>query len=96
MNVKPTDDRVVIRQDAPEKVTSSGFIIPDVSAEKANTGTVLSVGPGRKTTNGVLIPMNIKANERVMFTPGTGIKVKVNGEELIVLKESDIIAIIED
>lgn len=96
MNVKPTENRVVIKQDNPEKVTSSGFIIPDAAQDKANTGVVVSTGPGRKNKDGVLIPMSIAVNDHVMFTPGTGIKTKVNGEDLLVVKEEDIIAVVTE
>lgn len=95
MNYKPMFDRVVILQDEAETVTSAGFIIPDSSAEKANTGRVLATGPGRVTKDGITIPMTVQVDSKVMFPVGAGIKVRVNGTEALVLKEDEIIAIVE-
>lgn len=88
-------DRVLVRQAEPETKTSSGFFIPDSSVEKANTGTVLAVGPGKITKDGQTIAMPVEVNNRVMFAPGAGIKVKVDGEEMLVLKEEELIAIVD-
>lgn len=95
MNFKPMFDRVLVKQADPETKTASGFIIPDASVEKANTGTVLAVGPGKNTKDGVLIPVTVEVDNRVMFAPGAGIKVKVDGEDMLVLKEDDIIAVVD-
>jgi len=96
MDFKPMFDRVLIDQDTPETVTKSGFIIPDMSVEKANTGRIMAVGPGRTTKDGVLIPVTVQVDDRIMFMPGAGVKVKVNGTDMIVLKEEDIIALVEE
>lgn len=95
MNFKPMFDRVLVKQDPSETTTSSGFIIPDSTAEKANTGTVLAVGPGKFTKNNTLLPMTVKVNDKIMFSPGSGIKVKVDGLDLLVLVEDEIIAVVE-
>ena len=95
MDFKPMFDRVLIDQDNPETVTSSGFIIPDSSVEKANTGRVVATGPGKATKNGVVIPLTVQVDDKIMFMPGAGIKVKVNGTDMIVLKEEDIIAVVD-
>jgi chaperonin GroES len=95
MNFKPLFDRVLVKQADAETKTASGFIIPDASVEKVNTGTVLAVGPGKTTKDGVVIAVSVDINNRVMFAPGSGIKVKVNGNELLVLREEDLIAIVE-
>lgn len=95
MNFKPMFDRVLVKQADPENKTASGFIIPDASVEKANTGVVLAVGPGKTTKDGALIPVTVEVDNRVMFAPGAGIKVKVDGNEMLVLKEDDIIAVVE-
>ena len=95
MEFKPMHDRVLVKQDDSETKTASGFIIPDSSVEKANKGTVIAVGPGKSTKDGAVIPVAVTIDEKVMFAPGTGIKVKVNGEEMLVLKEEEIIAIVE-
>jgi len=88
-------DRVLIQEHDAETVTSSGFIIPDAIAEKANTGTVLAVGPGKSIKDGTVIPLTVQVNDKIMFMPGSTIKVKVNGIDMLVLKEEDIIAIVE-
>jgi chaperonin GroES len=95
MDFKPMADRVLVQQDDTETKTASGFFIPDSSVEKANKGTVLAIGPGKTTKDGVVIPMPVEINDKVMFAPGAGIKVKVNGEEMLVLKEEELIAIVE-
>ena len=95
MDFKPMADRVLVRRAPTETKTSSGFYIPDTAGEKANEGTVMLVGPGRTTKDGLVIPIaEIQIGDDIMFTPGAGTNVKVNGEELIVLKEDEIIAII--
>jgi len=88
-------DRVLVQQAESETKTSSGFIIPDASVEKANKGTVLAVGPGKTTKDGVVIPVPVNINDQVMFAPGHGIKVKVDGQEFLVLKEEELIAVID-
>ena len=88
-------DRVVILQDDPEEKTSSGFYIPTASTEQANTGRVLATGPGKVSKDGVLIPMTVKVDNKVMFPLGAGIKVKVDGQDLLVLKEEELIAIVD-
>ena len=95
MNFKPMADRVLVQQDASETKTASGFIIPDASVEKANKGTVVAVGPGKTTKDGQIIAIPVEVNNRVMFAPGAGIKVKVNGKEMLVLKEEELIAVVE-
>lgn len=95
MNFRPMFDRVLVKQADPETKTSSGFIIPDASVEKANKGTVVSVGPGKVTKDGVTLPMTVTVGENVMFIPGAGIKVKVDEYDLLVMNEEDIIAIVD-
>lgn len=88
-------DRVLVKQSAAETVTASGFIIPDALVEKVNTGTVLATGPGKASKNGSIVPLAVQANDKIMFMPGSAIKVKVNGNEMLVLKEEDIIAVLD-
>ena len=95
MNFKPMADRVLVQQSEAETKTASGFIIPDAVVEKANTGTVLAVGPGKTTKDGQVIAMPVEINNQVMFAPGAGIKVKVDGKEMLVLKEEELIAIVD-
>lgn len=96
MNSKPLFDRVVIQVDPSEEKTSAGFFIPASSTEKANTGTVVATGPGKITKDGTIIPMTVQTNDRVMFPVNAGIKVKIEGQELLVINETDIIAILGD
>lgn len=88
-------DRVLVEQDESETKTASGFFIPQAGAEKANTGTILAVGPGKPTKDGVLIPVPVEIGNKVMFAPGAGIPVKVEGESYLVLKEEELIAVVD-
>lgn len=94
MDLKPLSDRVVVRRVDSETVTQGGIFIPDAATEKADRGTVLAVGPGRRTKDGVLIEPSVAVGDTVLFTKG-GHSIKVDGEELLVLKEEpDILAVI--
>lgn len=94
MTLKPLSDRVVIRRVDSEAVTKGGLIIPDAAAEKADQGTVLAVGPGKRNKDGVVDPLDVAVNDRVLFSKFAGQTVKVDGEELLILKEEDILAVI--
>jgi chaperonin GroES len=94
MTLKPLSDRVVIRRVDSEAVTKGGLIIPDAAAEKADQGTVLAVGPGKRNKDGVVDPLDVAVNDRVLFGKFAGQTVKVDGEELLILKEEDILAVI--
>jgi chaperonin GroES len=96
MKVNPLHDRVVVKRIEAEKTTSSGLIIPDNVAEKPDQGVVLAVGAGRRTEEGALVPMSLAVNDRVLFGRHTGELVKIQGEELLVMKESEIYAVIEE
>ena len=94
MKLKPLSDRVVIRRVDSEAVTKGGIVIPDAAAEKADQGTVLAVGPGKRNEAGELNPVDVAVDDRVLFGKFSGQVVKVDGEELLVLKEEDILAVI--
>ena len=95
MNFKPMSDRVLVKRADAENKTASGFIIPDASVEKANRGTVVAMGPGRSLKDGRVVPIaDVGIGDVVMFE-GNGISVKVDGEQLVVLKEEEIIAIVD-
>ena len=97
MSFRPTDDRILVDQDPVEEKTSSGFFIPVTGANAVNRGTVISVGPGRYTKNGdARIPIDITVNDRVLFAPGSGLQVKVEGVTYLILKEDEILAIVQD
>ena len=96
MNFRPLHDRVLVRRiDADEK-TAGGIIIPDTAKEKPSQGEVVSVGPGGRDEAGKLIPIDIKAGDRVLFGKWSGTEVKIDGEDLLIMKESDILGIVEE
>jgi chaperonin GroES len=94
MKLTPIRDRVVVRLLEAETVTRSGIVIPDAAAEKPNQGEVLAAGSGRVAEDGTTVPMVIKAGDRVLFSKFTGQTVKINNEEFHILKEDDVMAII--
>jgi len=95
MNLKPLSDRVVVRRVDSESVTKGGIFIPDAATEKADQGTVLAVGPGRRNSNGELIALDVAVDDQVLFGKFSGQTVKVEGEELLILREDDIFAVVE-
>ena len=95
MKIKPLHDRVLVRRLEEEEKTAGGIIIPDSAKEKPSEGVVVAVGSGARTESGGVTPMDVKAKDKVLFGKWAGTEVKVDGEELLVMKESDIIAIIE-
>jgi chaperonin GroES len=95
MNVKPLNDRVLVKRVEAEERSSGGIIIPDTAKDKPQEGRILSVGPG-KLEKGERTPLQVKEGDRVLFGKYSGTEVKVNGEELVLLREDEIFAIIED
>ena len=95
MKFRPLHDQVVIERIDAEAKTAGGIIIPDTAKEKPSQGEVIAVGPGGRDEAGKLIPIDIKTGDRVLFGKWSGTEVKVDGEELVIAKESDILGIIE-
>ena len=95
MKLRPLHDRVIVKRLEQETKTASGIVIPDNAAEKPDQGEVLAVGPGRKNDKGDLIVLNVKVGDRVLFGKYSGQTVKVEGEELLVMREEDIMGVIE-
>lgn len=95
MELKPLNDRVVVRRVDAETVTKSGIVIPDTAAEKPDQGKVLAVGNGRRADSGERIPLAVQVNDRVLFSKYAGITVRHKGEDYLVLKEDDILAVVE-
>ena len=95
MKFRPLQDRVVVRRLDAEEKTAGGIIIPDTAKEKPMEGEILAVGPGARDETGKLIPLDVKAGDRVLFGKWSGTEVKLDGEELLIMKESDIMGIIE-
>jgi chaperonin GroES len=95
MKLRPLHDRVIVKRIDSETKTASGIVIPDNVAEKPDQGEVLAVGPGRKNDEGKVIPLNVAVGDRVLFGKYSGQTVKVEGDELLVMKEDDLFAVIE-
>ena len=95
MHFRPLHDRVVVRRLEQEAKTSGGIIIPDTAKEKPQEGEVVAVGPGARGEDGKLHPLDVKAGDRVLFGKWSGTEVKMDGEELMIMKESDLMGIIE-
>jgi chaperonin GroES len=95
MKFKPLHDRVLVRRIEQDEKTAGGIIIPDTAKEKPMEGEVIAVGPGARGEDGVLHPLDVKAGDRILFGKWSGSEVKIDGEELIIMKESDILGIIE-
>jgi chaperonin GroES len=94
LKFRPLHDRVVVRRIDAEDKTKGGIIIPDTAKEKPQEGEVVAVGPGGRDETGKLIPIDLKAGDRVLFGKWSGTEVKVEGEELLIMKESDIMGVI--
>ncbi len=96
MELKPINDRVVVKRIEEEEKTPGGIIIPDAAREKPVRGVVIAAGPGRVTENGTKIPTEVKKGDKVLFGRYAGTDVKVSDEELLIMREDDILAVIED
>ncbi|MCX5497350.1 co-chaperone GroES [Kaistia dalseonensis] len=95
MAFRPLHDRVVVRRVASEEKTAGGIIIPDTAKEKPQEGEVVAVGPGARDEAGKLVALDVKAGDRILFGKWSGTEVKIDGEELLIMKESDILGIID-
>ena len=95
MKFRPLHDRVLIRRVESEEKTAGGIIIPDTAKEKPMEGEVIAAGPGARGEDGKLQPMDLKAGDRVLFGKWSGTEVKLEGEELIIMKESDIMGVLD-
>ena len=95
MKFRPLHDRVLVRRVAQEEKTSGGIIIPDTAKEKPMEGEVVAVGDGARTEDGKIQPMAVKAGDRILFGKWSGTEVRIDGEDLLIMKESDIMGVIE-
>jgi chaperonin GroES len=95
MKLKPTENRLLVKRLEGEERTAGGIIIPDTAKEKPMQGKVLAVGPGKRKDCGDMIPMSIKEGDTVLFAKWSGSEVKVNGEDLLIMKDEDVLAIVE-
>ena len=95
MNFRPLHDRVLVRRVEAEAKTAGGIIIPDTAQEKPQEGEVVAAGAGTKDDTGKLTPLDVKAGDKILFGKWSGTEVKLNGEDLLIMKESDILGIVE-
>ena len=95
MKFRPLHDRVVVRRLDAEEKTAGGIIIPDTAKEKPMEGEIVAVGPGARNEQGQLVTLDVKAGDRILFGKWSGTEVKIDGEDLLIMKESDIMGIIE-
>ena len=95
MKIRPLQDRVIVRRLEEEEKTKGGIIIPDTAKEKPQEGKVIAVGKGKMTEDGKLIPLDVKVGDKILFGKYRGTEIKVEGEELLIMREEDILGIIE-
>lgn len=95
MSLRPLHDRVLVRRVKQDEKTAGGIILPDTAQEKPSEGVIVAAGNGSKNEDGKIVPLDVKVGERVLFGKWSGSEVKVDGEDLIIMKESDILGVIE-
>ncbi|TCU15297.1 co-chaperone GroES [Rhizobium sullae] len=95
MTFRPLHDRILVRRVESEEKTKGGIIIPDTAKEKPQEGEVIAVGPGARNDAGQIQPLDVKAGDRILFGKWSGTEIKINGEDLLIMKESDVMGIIE-
>src|SRR6202000_256565 len=95
MNFRPLHDRVVVRRIEADQKTAGGIIIPDTAKEKPQEGEVVAAGPGARDERGTLVPLDLKAGDRILFGKWSGTEVKLDGEDLLIMKESDVMGVVE-
>jgi chaperonin GroES len=96
MKFRPLHDRVVVKRIDAEEKSAGGIIIPDTAKEKPSQGEIIAVGPGARDETGKLIPLDVKVHDRVLFGKWSGTEVKIDGEELLIMKESDIMGVLDE
>ncbi|MXN53210.1 co-chaperone GroES [Shinella sp. AETb1-6] len=95
MSFRPLHDRILVRRVESQEKTKGGIIIPDTAKEKPQEGEVIAVGPGARNEAGQIQPLDVKAGDRILFGKWSGTEIKINGEDLLIMKESDVMGIIE-
>jgi chaperonin GroES len=95
VNIRPLHDRVIIKREAEERTSAGGIVIPDTASEKPTFGKVIAVGQGKTLDNGQIRALDVKVGDRILFGKYSGTEVKVNNEELVVMREEDVMAIVE-
>jgi chaperonin GroES len=95
MKIKPLQDRIIVKRLEEEDTTKGGIIIPDTAKEKASEGLVVAVGKGKVLENGTLLPLEVKKNDRILFGKYSGTDVKIEGEEYLIMREDDVLGVIQ-
>jgi chaperonin GroES len=95
MKFRPLHDRVVVRRVDAEEKTKGGIIIPDTAKEKPQEGEIIAAGPGARDESGKIVPLDVKAGDRVLFGKWSGTEVRIDGEDLLIMKESDLMGVVE-
>ena len=95
VKIRPLHDRVIVRRLEEERKTAGGIVIPDTAKEKPSEGEIVAVGPGARDENGKLVALDVKVGDRVLFGKWSGTEVKIDGEELLIMKETDIMGVLE-
>ena len=95
MTFRPLHDRVVVKRLDSEEKTKGGIIIPDTAKEKPQEGEIVAVGPGARDETGKLVPLDVKSGDRILFGKWSGTEVKIEGQDLLIMKESDILGVVE-
>lgn len=96
MKFRPLHDRVLVRRMDEDTKTSGGIIIPDSAQEKPSRGEIIAAGPGARDANGVLVALDVKVGDRILFSKWSGTEIKVDGKDVLVMKESDILGVLDD
>ena len=96
MNLKPLGDRLVVKPTEQEDVTASGIFLPETAKEKPQQGTVVAVGPGTRKDDGERVALDVEVEDKVLYARYAGTTIKIDGEEILILKESDVLAIVQD
>ncbi|MFN0315627.1 MAG: co-chaperone GroES [Burkholderiales bacterium] len=96
MKIRPLHDRIIVKRLEEERKTASGIVIPDTAAEKPDQGEVMAIGTGRRTEEGKVIPLQVKVGDKILFGKYSGQTVKVKGEELLVMKEEDVMGVLDN
>ena len=96
MKFRPLHDRVVIRRVEEETKTTGGIIIPDTAKEKPMEGEIIAVGPGARDEKGTLVPLDVKKGDRILFGKWSGTEIKLDGQDLLIMKESDVMGVLDD
>ncbi len=95
MKIRPLQDRVMVKRLEEEQKTAGGIIIPDTAKEKPQKGEIIAAGPGKRQEDGKLVPLDVKAGDKVLFSKYAGTEIKVEGDELLIMREDDIMGVIE-